>query len=87
MGHLAATLKKGRIKDLQSSFPANWHSDAILDAHFRGAGLPQVANWWTRMQNVLIKEDIGKAVKDALEHEDQAPDVRRFSFFLIFFWC
>jgi len=80
MDHLAATLKKGGIKDLQSFFPANRRSDAILDAHFRGAGLPQVADWWTRKQHALIKEDIGKAVKDSLEREDQAPDVRRFSF-------
>jgi len=75
MDHLAATLKKGGIKDLQSFFPANRRSDAILDAHFRGAGLPQVADWWTRKQNALIKEDIGKAVKDALEREDQDTDV------------
>lgn len=84
MDHLAATLKKGGIKDLQSFFPANRRSDAILDAHFRGAGLPQVADWWTRKQNALIKEDISKAVKDALEREDQALDVRRLLFFPLF---
>ena len=79
MDHLAATLKKGGIKDLQSFFPPNRRSDTILDAHFRGAGIPQVADWWTRKQNALIKEDIGKAVKDAFEREEQQPsDVRRF---------
>lgn len=85
MDHLAATLKKGGIKDLQSFFPANRRSDTILDAHFRGAGIPQVADWWTRKQNALIKEDIGKAVKDAIEREDQPSDVRRFLFSLSFF--
>ena len=85
MDHLAATLKKGGIKDLQSFFPANRRSDAILDAHFRGAGIPQVADWWTRKQNALIKEDIGKAVKDAIEREDQPSDVCRFLFSLSFF--
>ena len=79
MDHVAATLKKGGIKDLHSFFPANRRSDAVLDAHFRGAGLPQVADWWTRKQNALIKEDIGKAVKDAFEREDQPTDVRPFS--------
>jgi len=73
MDHLAATLKKGGIKDLQSFFPPNRRSDATLDAHFRGAGIPQVADWWTRKQNALIKEDIGKAVKDAFEREEQQP--------------
>jgi len=86
MDHLAATLKKGGIKDLQSFFPANRRSDAILDAHFRGAGIPQVADWWTRKQNALIKEDIGKAVKDAIEREDQPSDVRRFFSFSLFFF-
>ena len=85
MDHLAATLKKGGIKDLQSFFPANRRSDAVLDAHFRGAGLPQIADWWTRKQNALIKEDISKAVKDAIEREDQATDVRRFSYLSLSF--
>jgi len=75
MDYLAGTLKKGGIKDLLAFFPPNRRSDAILDAHFRGAGLPQVADWWTRKQNALIKEDIGKAVKEAFEREGQPPDV------------
>jgi hypothetical protein len=78
MDYLAGTLKKGGIKDLLAFFPPNRRSDAILDAHFRGAGLPQVADWWTRKQNALIKEDIGKAVKDAFEREGQPSDVRLF---------
>jgi hypothetical protein len=78
MDYLAGTLKKGGIKDLLAFFPPNRRSDAILDAHFRGAGLPQVADWWTRKQNALIKEDIGKAVKEAFEREDQPSDVRLF---------
>jgi hypothetical protein len=76
MDHLAATLKKGGIKDLLSFFPPNRRSDPILDAHFRSAGLPQVADWWTRKQNALIKEDIAKAIKEALEREDEPSDVR-----------
>jgi len=83
MDHLAGALKKRGIKDLLIFFQPNRRSDAILDAHFRSAGLPQVADWWTRKQNAVIKEDIGKAVKEALEREDQPSDVRHF-FHLVF---
>jgi hypothetical protein len=77
MDHLAAALKKGGIKDLLIFFPPNRRSDAVLDAHFRSAGLPQVADWWTRKRNAVVKEDIAKAVKEALEREDYQPsDVR-----------
>ena len=76
MDHVAAALKKGGIKNLPTFFPPNRRSDVVIDAHFRGAGLPQVADWWTRKQNAVIKEDIVKAVKESLEREDQPSDVR-----------
>ncbi len=76
MDHLASALKKGGIKDLPTFFPPNRRSDSIIDAHFRGAGLPQVADWWTRKQNAIIKEEVAKAVKEALERDDQPSDVR-----------
>ncbi|KAH9956934.1 hypothetical protein BC827DRAFT_1229051 [Russula dissimulans] len=75
MDHLAGTLKKGGIKDLRTFFPPNRRSDATLDSHFRGAGLPQVADWWTRKQNAHVKEAVSKAIKDALEREDEPSDV------------
>jgi len=74
MDHLAGALKKGGIKNLLSFFPPNRRSDSVLDAHFRGAGLSQVADWWTRKQNAVIKEDIAKAIKESFEHEDQPLD-------------
>ena len=86
MDHVAGALKKGGIKDLLIFFPPNKRSDTVLDAHFRAAGLPQVADWWTRKQNARIKEDITKAIKEALERDDQPSDVRpnlNFFFFLL----
>ena len=76
MDHVAGALKKGGIKDLLIFFPPNKRSDSVLDAHFRSAGLPQVADWWTRKQNARIKEEITKAIKEALERDDQPSDVR-----------
>ncbi|KAH9012322.1 hypothetical protein EDB84DRAFT_1444747 [Lactarius hengduanensis] len=58
MDHLAGALKMGGIKD---------HTDSVLDAHF----CLQVVDWWTHKQNAVIKEDITKAIKKSLEHEDQ----------------
>jgi hypothetical protein len=84
MDHVAGTLKKGGIKDLLIFFPPNKRSDTLLDAHFRSSGLPQVADWWTRKQNARIKEEITKAIKEALERDDQPSDVRPSSFFLVF---
>jgi hypothetical protein len=85
MDHVAGALKKGGIKDLLIFFPPNKRSDTVLDAHFRGAGLPQVADWWTRKQNARIKEDITKAIKEALERDDQPSDVRSISYLHFFF--
>lgn len=85
MDHLAGMLKKGGIKDLLIFFPPNRRTDSVLDAHFRGAGLSQVVDWWTRKQNALIKEDIAKAIKESLEHDDQPSDVRFCPGVLVFF--
>jgi len=81
MDHVAGALKKGGIKDLLIFFPPNKRSDTLLDAHFRSAGLPQVADWWTRKQNARIKEEITKSIKEALERDDQPSDVRPDSLF------
>ena len=43
--------------------------------HFCATGLPQVADWWTCKQNACTKEDITKAIKEALEHDDQPSNV------------
>ena len=86
MDHLAGALKKGGIKDLLSFFPPNRRTDSVLDAHFRGAGLSQIADWWTRKQNAVIKEDIAKAIKESLEHKDQPLDVRLIIIIIVFFF-
>ena len=68
MDHLASALKRGAIKDLLAFFPENKRQDKILDEHFRKAGLPQIADWWTKRQYASMKEDIIKTLHDELEH-------------------
>ena len=68
--HLSGTLKRGGIKDLLAFFPPNRRETTVLDAHFRAQGLPQVADWWTKRQNALIRDDVVKAIKEALDRDD-----------------
>ncbi|KAF9805674.1 hypothetical protein IEO21_08970 [Rhodonia placenta] len=67
MDHLAGALRRGGIKDLTLFFPPNKRDDKILDAHFRQAGLPQVAEWWTKRQYASLKEGIIKTLREMLE--------------------
>jgi len=75
MDHLATTLRKGGIKDLLLYFPANRRTDKILDEHFRKAGLPQVADWWTKRQFASLKEGIVSTLKEMLNNEDSHADI------------
>ena len=75
MESLAGILKRGGIKDLSAFFPPNRRDDKVLDEHFRKEGLPQVADWWTKKQNALIKEDITNVVRESLEHEEAPSNV------------
>ena len=68
MDHLASALKRGGIKDLLAFFPENKRQDKVLDEHFRKAGLPQIAEWWTKRQYASMKEDIIKTLHDELEN-------------------
>ena len=73
--HLATMLRKGGIKDLTAFFPPNKRSDKALDDHFRAAGLPQVADWWTKRQYAALKEGISTTIKDMLSNDDAHDDV------------
>ncbi|KAI0066091.1 ARM repeat-containing protein [Artomyces pyxidatus] len=75
MDHLAGALKRGGIKDLLAFFPPNKRETKVLDEHFRKEGLAQIAEWWTKKQNALIKEDVVKSVREMLEHEDSPSDI------------
>lgn len=75
MEHLAAALKRGGIKDLVLFFPPNKRDDKALDEHFRKAGLPQIAEWWTKRQYASLKDDIIKQLQGMLEHGDSHADI------------
>lgn len=83
MEHLATNLRKGGIKDLIAFFPENKRQDKVLEEHFRSAGLPQVAEWWTKRQYASLKEGVISALKDLLSGEETHEHVgcRVISFF------
>ncbi|KAK7692590.1 hypothetical protein QCA50_004220 [Cerrena zonata] len=73
--HLATTLRKGGIKDLLAYFPPNKRQDKALDEHFRSAGLPQVAEWWTKRQYAAVKEGIISTLKEMLSNEEGHAEI------------
>lgn len=79
--HLAAALRRGGIKDILAFFPGNKRDDKAFDEHFRKAGLPQVAEWWTKRQYAALKEDIMTTLRDILERGESHADVCAISYF------
>ncbi|KAH9931156.1 eukaryotic translation initiation factor 5C [Epithele typhae] len=75
MEHLAGTLKRGGIRDLLLFFPPSKRDDRTLDAHFRAAGLPQVADWWTKRQYASLKEAVIAQLREMLARGDTHADV------------
>ncbi|THH21336.1 hypothetical protein EW146_g186 [Bondarzewia mesenterica] len=75
MESLAGALKRGGVKDLTAFFPVNRRDDKVLDEHFRKEGLPQVAEWWTKKQHALIKEEIVKVVRDNYERDESPANI------------
>ena len=84
MDHLAAALRKGGVRDLLAFFPPNKRSDKILDEHFRAAGLPQVAEWWTKRQYASLKESIMSTIREMLSNNDPHDEVRSDSFLSLY---
>ena len=75
MEHLAGALKRGGIKDLLLFFPPNKRDDKALDEHFRKAGLPQVAEWWTKRQYASLKDGVIKQLQEMLANGDSHADI------------
>ncbi|KAI0341974.1 eukaryotic translation initiation factor 5C [Trametopsis cervina] len=75
MEHLATALRKASVKDLLAFFPPNNRQDKNVDEHFRKAGLPQVADWWTKKQYAALKEGIVSTIKEALSNDEPHADI------------
>ena len=75
MEHLSTALRKAGVRDLLAFFPPNRRSDKVLDEHFRGAGLPQVAEWWTKRQYASLKDGVIKQLQEMLANGDSHPDI------------
>lgn len=73
--HLATALRKGGVRDLLAFFPPNKRQDKFVDEHFRAAGLPQVAEWWTKKQYAALKDGIISAIKESFASDDSHAEV------------
>ncbi|KAL9711890.1 hypothetical protein Ac2012v2_004963 [Leucoagaricus gongylophorus] len=72
MDHLSATLKRGGVKDLLAFFPPNKRDNKTLEEHFKIVGLPQVAEWWSKKQNAILKDELVKELTEFVQREEPA---------------
>ncbi|CAE7093914.1 unnamed protein product [Rhizoctonia solani] len=70
MEHLSSLLKKGGIKDLLLFFPTTKRTADGLLTHFKDAGLPQVAEWYTKKQSSALKTQLIAQLKERCENEE-----------------
>ncbi|CUA66750.1 Basic leucine zipper and W2 domain-containing protein 1-A [Danio rerio] [Rhizoctonia solani] len=70
MEHLSGLLKKGGIKDLLLFFPASKRTADGLLTHFKDAGLPQIAEWYTKKQSSALKIQLIAQLKEMCENEE-----------------
>jgi hypothetical protein len=75
MDHLAAALKRGGIKDISTFFPARFHTEKGIEDHLKKAGLPQVAEWWSKKQYAVLKEEMLRLIKERLANEESPEQV------------
>jgi hypothetical protein len=73
--HLSGTLRRGGVRDLFAFFPASKRDSKALDAHFKAAGIPTVAEWWVKKQTAVAKEAIIGALKEAGESDSSLEEV------------
>jgi len=75
MDHLSATLKRGGVKDLLAFFPPNKRDNKTLEEHFKIVGLPQVAEWWSKKQNAILKDELVKELTEFVQREEPAETI------------
>jgi hypothetical protein len=75
MDHLSATLKRGGVKDMLAFLPVNKRDNKTLEAAFKKAGLIQVADWWTKKQYAVFKDDLVKELTNLVEREEPADNI------------
>ncbi|XP_006461085.1 hypothetical protein AGABI2DRAFT_150878 [Agaricus bisporus var. bisporus H97] len=75
MDHLSATLKRGGVKDMLAFLPANKRDSKTLEEAFKKAGLTQVADWWTKKQYAVLKDDLVKELTNLVEHEEPVDNI------------
>lgn len=69
MEHLSRLLKLS-LKDIIELFPNSRRNRAALDAHFKAEGLPQIADWYTKRQTIIVKEELATYMTQACEDDE-----------------
>jgi len=72
IGHLTTIL---RPIELSSYFPQNKRDDGVIGDFFRTRGLGDVADWWARKKNSILKAQVIDTIKEAQGRGDSADDI------------
>ncbi|KAF8608924.1 ARM repeat-containing protein [Ceratobasidium sp. AG-I] len=72
---LSGLLKKGGIKDLLLFFPPTKRTPSDLYTHFRGAGLPVIADWYAKKQSSVLKTELVAQLKEMCENEEPTESI------------
>lgn len=74
MEHLSGILKRGGVRDLLAFFPLNKREGKVLEEYFKKENLAQVAEWWSKKQYAVVKDDLIKELKELCEREE-SPEI------------
>jgi hypothetical protein len=72
---LAASLRKGGIKDVASFFPANKRDSKSVEDFFRSQGLPQVSDLYVKRQHASTKESILSTIREMRGNDESTEEV------------
>ena len=74
--HLSAALRKGGVTDLEIFFPPSQQNATALSAHFKGAGLQPVVDFYMKQKSGQAKEDTAHRLREFVAEEADFDEVR-----------
>jgi hypothetical protein len=75
MDHLGLTFRRSGLKDIALTVPHQTRSRKQVEDHFKAEGLPQVAEWYTKMAMNESKEDLVQNIVRMINDEEPVDQV------------
>lgn len=77
LDHLATSLRKGGLTDLEAFFPPPRNTPTELAAHFKSIGLAGVVEFYTKQKSGQAKEDMAFRLKEFMADDADMEEVCR----------